>query len=165
MLITPKVLRGFMVLLLCLSAAGALDAADRLALVCKYENERYGYSIKYPDIFDKKIESDSGDGVTLSSKDGKYKLLIWGGYNVLSDTPDTLLASAAKTARENGGKTVSGQAGKNSCYLVSHNEKKGSISYHMTFVNDDDIKAFLFTYPKAEEKQFEKVIKEMKASF
>lgn len=159
-----KLLKCFLVLVLSISAAGAAGAADRLALSCKYINDRYGYTIKYPDIFDKKFESDSGDGVTLSSKDGRYKLLIWGGYNILEDTPDTMLAGFVKSSGEDGDKTVSKQAGKNSCYLVSHNEKKKSLSYRMALLGDDMYSVFFITYPKAEEKEFEKVIKEMKAS-
>ena len=159
-----KAVKVLIALMFCLSMAAASYAADKLALVCKYSNERYGYSFKYPDIFDKKVESDSGDGITLSSKDGKYKLLIWGGYNALFDTPAALLESSVKRAVEDGEKVISKQSDKDTCYVASYNEKKKSLSYHMTLANDDMIKAFLLTYPKSEEKQFEKVIKEMRSA-
>lgn len=159
-----KFFKCFLALVFCFSALASADAADKLALSCKYTNDRYGYSVKYPDIFDKKSESDSGDGITLSSKDGKYKLLIWGGYNVLDETPDAMLAGFVNSSREGGEKTVSKQSGKSSCYLISHNEKKKSLSYRMALLDDGMYSVFFITYPKAEEKEFEKVIKEMKAS-
>lgn len=47
-----------------------------------YSNDRFGFSLAYPDIYTKKTESDNGDGISLESSDKLHTLKIWGGYNV-----------------------------------------------------------------------------------
>ncbi|MFT3951595.1 MAG: hypothetical protein QM689_06565 [Oscillospiraceae bacterium] len=54
-----------------------------------YTNSQLGYSVDYPAYFKNPIESDAGDGITLTA--GTDKLLIWGSYNVNNDTGETLL--------------------------------------------------------------------------
>ncbi len=53
------------------------DAAEEQWI--SYVNERFGYSIEYPDIFSDIQESDNGDGVWLSFETDKYALTLSGG--------------------------------------------------------------------------------------
>lgn len=43
-----------------------------------YHNSRFAFAVDYPDIYDKKQESDNGDGITLQALDAKHALKIWG---------------------------------------------------------------------------------------
>ncbi|MFT3950989.1 MAG: hypothetical protein QM689_03400 [Oscillospiraceae bacterium] len=61
------------------------DAAESIT----YTNPLLGYSVDYPAYFENPVESDAGDGVTLTSDTDT--LLIWGMYNVNNDTGETLL--------------------------------------------------------------------------
>mgnify|MGYP003362264802 FL=1 len=45
----------------------------------EYINDRFGYSVEHPDIFEEAGKPENGDGVWLSSKDEKYKLTLSGG--------------------------------------------------------------------------------------
>jgi len=59
-----------------------------------YENPIYGYSLSYPMIYGQLLESDSGDGVTMTSTDGLYSLTIWAAYNIDESTGTSLLEGA-----------------------------------------------------------------------
>ena len=65
------------------------DAAEEQWI--SYVNERFGYSIEYPDIFSDIQESDNGDGVWLSFETDKYALTLSGGYNVLEEDAESKL--------------------------------------------------------------------------
>lgn len=59
-----------------------------------YENIIYGYALSYPMIYDQWVESDNGDGVTMTSSDGLYSLTIWASYNIDDSTGTSLLEEA-----------------------------------------------------------------------
>ena len=43
----------------------------------KYSNERFGFSISYPDCFSKRVESENGDGCTFSLRHGIGVVIIY----------------------------------------------------------------------------------------
>lgn len=68
----------FMVCCLLLWASPA-GAAETYKI---YANDRFGYSVEYPDIFWSRFESDNGDGVRLNTANGHSELAVWGQHNI-----------------------------------------------------------------------------------
>jgi opacity protein-like surface antigen len=66
-------MRLSLALLLLLAASPALAADWK-----PYANPRFGYVIDLPSDFATVSAADNGDGMTLQSKDGKAKLLVFG---------------------------------------------------------------------------------------
>lgn len=55
-----------------------------------YYNERYGYGIDYPDILIPQGESDSGDGQTFISEDGRSKMSVYYDFRMMSGELDPI---------------------------------------------------------------------------
>ncbi len=68
------------ILLLCLAATPALADDWR-----PYANARFGYAIDIPGDFRVTAEADNGDGMTLTSKDGKAELRVFGANRMEDD--------------------------------------------------------------------------------
>ena len=121
-----------------------------------YTNERFGYSVKYQDIFSSVKEPDNGDGVWMKSKGDKYNLTISGGYNVLMDDAETML----QARREDVHKLVPGsdESGPGWFRLISIEEdgKDGNdkIVHQYGIVDDENWASFTLVYPEKEGKRF-----------
>lgn len=60
-----------------------------------YTNARFGYSICYPaDLLTAQPEADNGDGRVFSDN-SQVELQVWGGYNVLEQDMDAVVAGLA----------------------------------------------------------------------
>lgn len=109
-----------------------------------YINERFGYSVQYPEIFTEREEPDNGDGVWLKSDDGEYELTLSGGYNVLLEDPE---GSPHRVVRSERGK-----------------KGKERVIHEYKILNEDAWASFILSYPKAEAKRFAEITKHMEAS-
>ena len=80
-------------IVLFLTLAAPAFAADRT-----YVNPRFGTTVTFPgEVFPKSEPApENGDGQRWSSPDGA-SLAVWGQYNVLDETPDTLADSVGQT--------------------------------------------------------------------
>ena len=143
-----KILCALLCVILVVPAWGA---AQKWA---KYVNERFGYSVEYPDIFSKRDEPANGDGVWLKSKDGKTRLTLSGGFNVLMQDGEAMLES-----REARG-ILKKESGSSWFRLVRQEGKQ--IIHEYGVVNDDDWASFTFAYPKG--KDFKTAISRMERS-
>lgn len=114
-----------------------------------YVNARFGYSIDYPNIFTKRIESENGDGVWLEAKDAR--LTLSGGYNVLMQDGADMLGA------HNLDGLINGESDSGWFRII---RKKGSqIIHEYGVLNDDMWASFTLTYPDT--KNFNSVIKKM----
>ena len=140
--------RGSVLLMACVLTLGVFIGAGIGAEPPeKYEtyvNGRFGYLMDYPDIFDTRRDPDNGDGVELASKDGKYTLVMWGGYNIFGQDGDEPLEESKKRVARVGGKE--------------------HIVHEYVRANADISVGFRFSYPKDEEKRFEKIVVKMENS-
>ncbi|ESR26750.1 hypothetical protein [Lutibaculum baratangense] len=82
----------FRILSTCLLAAFLASLTPVLAAQwARYDNERFGYSLRYPaDIFAQAEPSQNGDGITLFTRDGRARLIVFGGHNALGHDSDTI---------------------------------------------------------------------------
>ena len=114
-----------------------------------YVNARFGYSIDYPNIFTKRIESENGDGVWLEAKDAR--LTLSGGYNVLMQDGADMLGA------HNLDGLINGESDSGWFRII---RKKGlQIIHEYGVLNDDMWASFTLTYPDT--KNFNSVIKKM----
>ena len=119
----------------------------------KYVNDRFGYSIEYPNIFSKRRESNSGDGIWLESKDGKIKLTLSGGYNVFEGTAHDMIDW-------NISKDIIQMDVNHDSYRCVYHEGK-NIIHHYGLIDENNWTAFWLTFPKNRKKEFSTSIKRM----
>lgn len=121
-----------------------------------YVNGRFGYSVEYADIYTKRTEPDNGDGVWLSTSDGKYALTLSGGFNVMVEDGESRLRSRLdEVAHIVPGSDKSGPG----WYRVIYSDdggKKGSerLFHEYGNINTENWASFILVYPMAERKRF-----------
>lgn len=129
----------------------------------EYVNDRFGYSVEHPDIFEEAGKPENGDGVWLSSKDGKYELTLSGGWNVLGDDGESRLKSRLENVAH-----VSVQESEKGWYrLVYGNSGKDGaerVVYEYAVVNEEAWASFILSWPKDEDARFRVLIARMEKS-
>jgi len=130
---------------LCFSAYGASKKW------LNYVNSRFGYEIKYPNIFSQQTEPANGDGIFLESKGGKIKLTLSGGFNVLMQDGQSILEGREIK------NVIKKESGQNYFRIVCQDGK--NIIHEYGIVNDDNWASFTFSYPDT--KNFDKEIQRM----
>ena len=85
-----------------------------------YSNDRFGYSVEYPDIFWSRFESDNGDGVTLAAANGHIELIVWGRHNIDGKSAAELLKEKVE----------------NAAHIVPDSEASGEGWYSLTVTDD-----------------------------
>lgn len=121
-----------------------------------YDNDRFGYSVEYPDIFTDITESDSGDGVWLSFEIDKYALTLSGGNNVLEDDGESSLRNRMEYISH----IVPGSAESGSdWYRVIYAIESGvdgteSWFYEYGIIDEANWASFILLYPVEEQERF-----------
>jgi hypothetical protein len=111
-----------------------------------YINARFGYRIAYPSDFSPQGESQNGDGQVFIGKDGA-ELRVWGGYNVLQETPVSALREALRHCRQQGRQVTYRTVGQG-FFVVSGYEADGTrIFYLQQMVRPTLRVGFEFIYP------------------
>lgn len=137
------------------------DAAEEQWI--SYVNERFGYSIEYPDIFSDIQESDNGDGVWLSFETDKYALTLSGGYNVLEEDAESKLRNRLEEIpRIVPGSEKSGPG----WYRVIHTIESGvdgteSFFYEYGIIDSENWATFILLYPSEERERFAAIAAKM----
>lgn len=121
-----------------------------------YVNERFGYSVEYPDIFSDIQESDNGDGLWLSFETDKYALTLSGGYNVLEEDAESKLRNRLEEIPSIvPGSEKSGPG----WYRVIHTIESGvdgteSFFYEYGIIDSENWATFILLYPSEERERF-----------
>ncbi|MDF2544400.1 MAG: hypothetical protein K0S47_4118 [Herbinix sp.] len=77
-----------------IGSAGTIDSSNAGFTWDVYRNDKYGYSLSYPLIYDQYFESDNVDGIMMNSTDGMYTLTIWAMNNLDGSGGNRLLEEA-----------------------------------------------------------------------
>jgi hypothetical protein len=129
-----------------------------------YSNDRFSFSIDYPELLKIQPPSDNDDGRTFLSADGQVEVRVWGQYNAESKTLDERYLMDLKGFSEKPSYMVL----KRDWYVLS-GTKEGKIFYEKTLVRrrgDTDIFfTFTVTYPAAMKTKFDPIVKRMADSF
>ena len=123
-----------------------------------YENGRFGYSVQYPEIYTRTKEPDNGDGVWMSARGG-YELTLSGGYNVLGETAEDILASRLEQVSH----LVSDSDEFDSdWYRIVYSDDGGKNGKERHFhefgrVDEESWASFILVYPVEKRERFEEI--------
>ena len=145
--------RIWLALLALLALAPAASAQTRWAT---YANARFGTTADYPaDLFSRRDpEPENGDGVRLSTTDGRATLAIFGHYNVENDTP----ARYYETTVDKTGVTYKHITRRS---YVASGQRGGGIFYERCNFRPGDratVDCFALTYPEGEKKTWDAIV-------
>ncbi len=126
-----------------------------------YFNALYGYSVPYPAYIESAVESDSGDGVTLTNKTADEILKIWAQYDIDSLTGQAMLEEAKTRVAH----IVMEEADDTSFYILYQGGDGGEGGiinfFEYGLIKDGTIVRFLFRYPLEVEAEYDDIIKQM----
>ena len=138
----------------------ALPASAAEEKWTSYVNERFGYSAEYVDMYTERSEPENGDGVWLSTPDGKYALTFSGGFNVLEEDGESRLQSRL-------GEVANILPGSDEStpdwYRVIYSDDGGKNGSERVFheygrINPENWASFILVYPKKERKRFAPIV-------
>lgn len=118
----------------------------------KYANERYGFSIEYPDNFKVKVIPNNGDGIILQSQDEKAELTISGINNVLGNT-----AVSEYNELLSQHNAASYKIQKNNWFILSWIEDD-KIVYQKTVVGSGSENSFIIKYPTSQKDYYNPIV-------
>lgn len=126
-------------------------AEDEMQLDYIYTNSRFGYSVLIPASFSKdERDPDNGDGAWFYNKDGA-KLTATGYYNVMSDTPESIVEGYPEASYTYVGNTY--------CCVSYINGT--DIVYKAYHVDSDLIYGYEIIYPQEDKDSYDNVINDM----
>jgi len=123
-----------------------------------YSNDRFGFSLSYPDIYTKKVESDNGDGISMESSDKLHTLKMWGGYNVNNSSGVDLLALAKKRVS-----LITNESADDHGYKLEYGggDEKSIIFSEFGYVEGDKEFGFIISYPEKEKESYTGIVTQM----
>lgn len=124
----------------------------------RYYNDRYGYSITYPDNIFVIDNPEDHSGNTLQSKDGKVKLKIYGTNNSSNIT----IESIYNQARKNKNLYYKSHSGN---WCVTSWVDADKIIYEQTAVGKGSQNTFRFEFPSDQKDKYTKVVEMLNRSF
>ncbi|WP_297632534.1 hypothetical protein [uncultured Clostridium sp.] len=123
----------------------------------KYNNERFGFSIEYPDYLKVMVDPDNGDGIQVGNED--LKLTVSGGYNVLNETPDSMEKELV-----NGKDNISYKE-KGKDFFVASWLEGDMVIYQYKKIGKNMIQGFVLEYDKSKIKEFDPIVNRIYKSF
>jgi len=112
----------------------------------QYMNERYGYSICYPEnLFAPQGESVSGDGQVFLAQDGA-KMRVYADYNISNKSIQDAFKEAISDQKSKGVVTFKSQ--QSNWYIVS-GKGNGNIFYQKTILEGEEFISFRAVYPES----------------
>ena len=131
-----------------------------------YVNDRFGTSLSYPaDVFVMQPPPENDDGRTLVAADGA-KVLVFGGYNVDSET---LASKRASLTGDDYRRVTYNATGKNWFVVSGHRAIGGveSIFYEKYIVSaaSETVHSLIVTYPAKSTARYDPIVNRLAASF
>ncbi|HMD71464.1 MAG TPA: hypothetical protein VKF41_08975 [Bryobacteraceae bacterium] len=130
-----------------------------------YTNGRFGFAVQYPKrLLLAQGESFNGDGQRFESKDKKFKLAVWGGYNVFDRTVAEECDWHIEIKRKAAPLTVTYKVSKGNWYVFS-GVTAGLIVYQKGILQDGAFKTLYLEYPQSDKDALDPVVKRIIGSF
>ncbi|HWP98084.1 MAG TPA: copper amine oxidase N-terminal domain-containing protein [Syntrophomonadaceae bacterium] len=124
-----------------------------------YTNARFGYFLSYPNIYDASLESDNGDGISMETAGGLYRLKIWGAENINNSKGQDLLAEAKNRVSH-----ISAEYAEDHFYRLEYQgggNGQELIFSEYGFLSGDKIVCYVLSYPSQEKDKFAPVVTRM----
>jgi hypothetical protein len=122
-------------------------AASKAPAWTRYVNARFGYSIEYPaGAFVPERAPDNGDGRRFKAIRGKARFMVWGGNNVLKQSPKDFVAETSSACAE--GRARYALTGKGMAVVSC--ERRGEVLYARRLFVKNRMVGFQMTYPVSE---------------
>ncbi len=122
-----------------------------------YINARFGYRIAYPADFTPQGESDNGDGQVFTGGDDA-ELRVWGGYNVLRETPASAMREALRHCAENQRQVTYRTVGRG-FFVVSGYESDGARIFYLKKIVRPSLQVgFEFVYPASQRTRYDRAV-------
>ncbi len=148
-----------------LSQFPSRQAGSQIPTMGSYHNSKYAYSVEFPrPLLIPQGESDAGDGQRFASKDGSFKMSVWGQFNVLDKTLAKECDERIESDRKDNSLAVTYKALKGT--VCAYSGLAGStIIYQKTVFLDDTFKTVRLEYPKANKEAFDSIVNRIVSSF
>lgn len=121
-----------------------------------YKNEKFSYSITYPDNLT--IGTATTNGSVLKSNDGMVSLQLYGSNNEANETIDSIYNNAIK----NNNMYYKVKSG--NWFVISYTEGN-EIVYQKKFVGKASTNTFIFKFPANEKAKYTSVVDKLEKSF
>lgn len=158
--ITEPILFALLLVLLvsCTGKASDKQQVENSVTYETYHNDRYGYTVEYPNFLEPQGESDSQDGQQFISADRHIQLLVYRGYkiNFLSKEGAECNLQEAYTNDLAGKDNVLNSKLKENSYIITYKDDNLHTLY--THKANNGYINILFYYPEQEKEKLEEVM-------
>mgnify|MGYP000663576125 FL=1 len=127
-----------------------------------YQNNRYGFSVRYPSTWITGQPSVNGDGIVISPQDGTIEMSVFGYNNTMNKTVNNEFYSALTEAKDRG---IPGfHMISDNWYVVTYTD--GTFIYYVKgFVGKRSINTMSIKYLQSMKDQYHDVIQQLEGSF
>jgi hypothetical protein len=125
----------------------------------EYYNERFEFSIEYPNTFVTTMLPANGDGIILESLDGSTKLTVSGSNNVLESTVESFVDDFINNHED-----ITFKEQKDNWFVASWIEGD-KILYMKKVIGIGSSNTFIFEYPIEEKEYYDQVVNKLIESF
>ncbi len=124
----------------------------------RYRNERFGFSLTYPDAYDSINVNETEDDMLLTSISGRYLMQIKTGYDADISTPQSLLTKAKRLNNNDIWENI-----QKNCYELEYINPKDdkSMIHEIGYLLEDKIIYIYSMFPVYEKVTFEGFAKKM----
>ena len=127
-----------------------------------YQNNRYGFSVRYPSTWITGQPSVNGDGIVISPQDGTIEMSVFGYNNTMNKTVNNEFYSALTEAKDRG---IPGfHMISDNWYVVTYTD--GTFIYYVKgFVGKRSINTMRIKYLQSMKDQYHDLIQQLEGSF
>lgn len=126
-----------------------------------YTNDKFGYTILYPNSFAAAAVSDDGAGMTMKAPDGLAFLAVRGSNNNSRlTTKDYFEKAVEKVNGTLGYRKLGG-----SWFVVTWSDNQDRILYQKMFVGKGSCNSFVFTFPRKQRAKYQPIVTNIEKSF
>ena len=143
--------------------ADSFFAASNIKGFHRYENNRFAFSIDFPQRFSKiLLLPENGDGIKVGTEDGRACITASGGYNVFASTD--YYKEQYQSERERLGSKIAYSTLGDNYYAISWSEG-ATIYYCKQFFNNDYQNNFVIYYHRSQHDFYDDVVTQIEQSF
>ncbi|MEH6943134.1 hypothetical protein [Bacillus sp. JJ722] len=126
-----------------------------------YTNERFGFTVKYPNFFTPGKAPANNDGREFSN--GECSILAYGSNINIIEENETIQTYYNRALLDISG-TISYQKVSDNWYVVSY-LSNGNITYQKGIITDESINTLIITYPSSEKEKYDTIVSEVAKTF